>query len=300
MAKESVFKGAVGLVNTVEPHRLRYLENGFCQLAEAVNVIIDDNGSVKRRFGRSSVFNAATHSLWSKGKYCFFVSGGDLYRRMLDKTNVLVMGGVGDYPAFFEYFQNKCYMSNGVVRLIIDDSSVTNWTANVPSQMKGDSRVLGMPFQFTRMCAHAGRMFVLGDRLYQSEPGNARCFDLAAGSIPFEDAGEFASVGEGMYISHAGGVSFLQGSSKDDFESRMAYTKPIIPGTLTAIDASAIDTGIEYYGKLMIWVSSDGVCIGDSRGVVHNKTVRSLVFDKAISGAAAVMPGYYFFSLEVE
>jgi hypothetical protein len=193
-------------------------------------------------------------------------------------------------------------MSNGSVRLIIDDNSVTNWASNVPTQLKGDSRVLGMPNSFTRLCAHAGRMFVLGDdgRLKQSEPGNANCFDLAACSIPFATAGEFVSVNDGIYLSSAGGVGFLSGASKDDFEYRTSYTKPIIPGTLTVVDASDIDSGIEYYGKLAIWVSSDGVCLGDSRGVVHNKTSRSLVFDKAISGAAAVMPGYYFFSLEVE
>lgn len=302
MAKESIFKGATGLINTVEPHRLRYFENGFCQLTEAVNVIIDDAGSVKRRFGVNNVYDGPVHSLWVKGNFCFFISEGDLYRRMVDGTNVLVTGGIGNYPAFFEYFQGKCYMSNGTVRLILGESSITNWVPNIPAQLKGDSRVLGMPANFTRLCAHAGRMFVLGDdgRLWQSDPGNASCFDLATGSIPFATTGEFVSVNDGIYLSSAGGVGFLVGTSKDNFEYRTSYTKSIIPGTLTVIDASDVDTGIEYYGKLAIWVSSDGVCLGDSRGVVHNKTLRNLVFDKAISGAAAIMPGYYFFSLEVE
>lgn len=302
MAVQPIFKGATGLVNAVEAHRLRYFENGFCQLAEAVNVIIDDAGSVKRRFGISSLFEGPVHSLWSKGKYCFFISAGDLYRRTMEGTNVLVTSAVGDYPAFFALFQDKCYMANGSVKLIIDDSSVTAWTANIPTQLKGDSRVLGMLSGFTRLCTHSGRMFVLvdGNRLWQSEPGNARCFDLAAGSIPFSGVTGIISVGTGLYVSHAGGVEFIAGSSKDDFEPRSVYTKPIIPGTLSVIDGSDVDSGIEYFGKLAIWVSSDGVCLGDSRGVVHNKTSRSLVFDKAISGAAAVMPGYYFFSLEVE
>lgn len=299
--QQSIFKGATGLVNAVEPHRLRYFENGYCQLAEAVNVIIDDSGSVKRRFGVSQIFDGAVHSLWSRGEYCFFVSEGGLYRRTTAGDNVLVTSDIGDYLTFFEYFQNKCYMSNGVVRLIVDDSSVTAWTASVPAQLKGDSRVLGMPDSFTRLCAHAGRMFALEDsRLWQSEPGNARCFDLATGSIPFSGISEFVSVGTGLYISHAGGVDFAAGSSKEDFEVRNVYTKAIIPGTLSVIDAADVDSGTEYFGKLAIWVSSDGVCFGDSRGTVHNKTSRSLVFDKAISGAAAVMPGFYFFSLEVE
>lgn len=51
MATAPVFRGALGLNNVVEPHRLKYREDGFCELAEAVNVIIDDSGSVKRRFG---------------------------------------------------------------------------------------------------------------------------------------------------------------------------------------------------------------------------------------------------------
>ena len=55
MATAPVFRASRGLNNVIEPHRLGYSEDGACYFVEAVNVIVDDGGSFKRRFGKKEV-----------------------------------------------------------------------------------------------------------------------------------------------------------------------------------------------------------------------------------------------------
>lgn len=310
MASAPVFRGTTGLNNAVEAHRLKYYENGFCELAEAVNVIIDDSGSVKRRKGRKLLFDGPTHSLWSRGNFCFFISEGVLYRRTVAGANVIVHGSVGDAPMYYEMVFGKVYMSNGAMRMIVDETTVSSWVANIPVQVGSDTRVLGIPDSFTKLLVHAGRMFVVTDDkyLWQSEPGNPGCFVMSDPPLPFGAIYDFISIeapgsyssSKGIYLSCDEGVLFLEGAAKADFTRSVAYTKRAIPGTMKVVDGTDLDDGKVFDGPMAVWVSEDGVCIGDNRGKVLNKTSRSLVFDKVISGAGVVIPGQYFFSLEVE
>ena len=302
MAKAPVFRGALGLNNVVEPHRLKYREDGFCELAEAVNVIIDDSGSVKRRFGIVNLFDGPAHSLWSWGPYCFFVSEGKLYRRTEAGSNVLVHGACGDAPMHFEEFGGKVYCSNGTFRAVLYDSIIESYAASIPQQYRSDSRILGVPASFTRMCSHAGRMFVVDGRyLWESEPFNPRCFDMANGFIDFGmDITELVSVRGGIYVSTAYGVKFLGGSSKEDFVLYDAFDSPMIPGTCSKIRGDEVGAGDMAQGIGAIWTSQAGVCIGSEDGKVTCVTSRRLVFDTATTGAGVVIPGQYFFSLEVE
>ena len=252
-----------------------------------------------RRLGTLKVFDGPVHSVWARGKYCFFVSDGSLYRRIAG-ANVLVTSDIGDSQMYYELMFNKCYMSNGSVRLIVDDSSVTAWVANVPTQVQSDKRVLGIVSDFTRLCVHAGRMFVQkGNGIWQSEPGNPGCFNLGSGPMSFGELGDFVSVGNGMYVSCEDGVVFLEGAAKEDFVRKNVYSKSAIPGTLCVVNGTDIEDSQEFFGNTAAWVSSDGVCFGDARGFVKNKTSRSLEFDTASVGAAVALPGKYFFSLEV-
>jgi len=303
MATAPVFRRSLGLNNVIEAHRLVYREDGACPFAEGVNIIIDDNGSFKRRFGIEKLHDGGAHSIWSKGDFCFFISDGNLYRLLLNDSVVLVTSGVGDIPMYFEMMHGKVYCSNGFARLILTDTTVSNWIANVPSQMKDDKRVLGMISSFTKIKAHGGRFFVqTPEGICQSEPGNPACFDIANCLLPFKEVHDFVSVGSGMYLSCEDGVVFLEGYSKENFQRKVVYSRKAIPGTMTTVDGSDVgdDVTPEFYGVTAVWVSDNGVCFGDARGFVENKTSRALVFDKVLSGAGVIIPGQYFFSLEVE
>lgn len=302
MATAPVFRATSGLNNVLEPHRLQYGEDGGCPLAEAVNIIVDDGGGVRRRKGRTLKVEGACHSLWSWGPYCFFVSGGALYRYTTSGTTVQVHASCGDLPMCFEEFGGKVFCSNGTFRAILYDTTIESWGASVPTQFESDSRTLGIPSSFTRLCRHAGRMFVVdGAYLWESEPFNPGCYDLANGFMAIgEGITDLISVRGGIYLSTATRTYFLSGSSKADFVLYDAHPSPIVPGTCSKIVADEVGSGDMVQGIAAIWTSRDGVCVGSEDGKVTNVTSRRLVFDKAISGAGVVIPGQYFFSLEVE
>lgn len=300
MATAPVFRAARGLNNVIEPHRLGYSEDGACYFVEAVNVIVDDGGSFKRRFGKKEVRLGDAHSLWSSNEFCLFVSGGDLYRILPDMSVVLVTASVGDIAMCYVELAGKVYCSNGIIGLVVTDSTVTNWVASVPTKMPGDERVLGMPGYFSKMVIHGGRLFGLaGNILWQSEPGMFGCFDLANGAIPFTVVHDFVSVGSGMYVSCEDGIVYLEGTSKENFERKVVYSKGCVPGTMTVVDGSDVGDGTDFFGQTAVWVTRSGVCFGDARGFVKNKTSQYLSFNAGISGAGVGIPGQYFFSLEV-
>lgn len=301
MARVPVFRATSGLNNVLEAHLLKYGEDGGCPLAEAVNVIIDDSGSAKRRKGIVKLVDGACHSLWAKGEYCFFVSGGKLYRYM-DGSAVLVNGLCGDAEMFFAEYAGRVYCNNGTFRAILKDMTVTPWTASVPQQHASDTRTLGIPVTFGLVCSFAGRMFVVDGRyLWESEPGNPSCFDLGSGYMDFgEQVMDIVAVRGGLYVSTTTRVFFLAGSSKADFTKLEVYQQPMIAGTAKQIAGDDTGDGDNLQGICAIWASQGGVCIGSEDGKVSNVTSRKLVFDKAINGAGVVMPGQYLFSLEVE
>lgn len=302
MAQAPVFRAATGLNNVTEPHRLRYDEGGSSPLAEAVNVIIDDSGSVKRRFGIIKKADGPVHSLWAKGPYCFYVSDGKLYRYMADKTSVQVHGSCGNMPMHFAEFAGRVYCNNGSFKAMLKDMSISSWDASVPVQHKTDTRILGMPALFGQLCSFAGRMFVVdGQYLWESEPGNPGCFDLGSGYMDFgEMIVDLVAVRGGLYVSTTTRVFFLDGSSKADFRKFEVYPQPMIPGTAKQVAGDDLGQGDFLQGVCAVWVSPTGVCFGSEDGRVNNVTSRKLVFDKALYGAGVVMPGQYLFSLEVE
>lgn len=301
MATVPVFRATSGLNNVIEPHRLKYDEDGGCPLAEGVNVIIDDSGSAKRRKGIIRLVDGACHSLWAKGEYCFFVSGGKLYRYFANGSAVLVNDSCGDNEMFWAEFGGRVYCSNGTFKAVLKDTTISSWLASVPAQYAADTRTLGMPDMFSRMCSFAGRMYLVNDRyLWESEPGNPSCYDLGSGYMDFgESIVDVVAVRGGLYVSTKTRIFFLDGTSRTDFKKVEAYPLPMIAGTCGQIAGDDIGGSDMFQGLCAVWVSPNGVCFGSEEGRVSNVTSRRLTFDKALYGAGVVMPGQYLFSLEV-
>ena len=301
MAVAKVFSATSGINNVIEPHRLKYGEDGGCPLAEAVNVVVDDSGSVKRRYGIIQKVAGACHSLWAKGEYCFYISGGKLYRLMASGSSVLVDDTCGDSPMFWAEFAGRVYCNNGVFRAMLTGMTITPWVASVPVLRPTDTRTLGMPATFGRICSFAGRIFAVDDRfLWESEPGNPWCFDLGAGYMDFgETITDIVAVRGGLYVSTKTRVFFLDGSSKADFKKFEVYQYPMISGTSCQVAGDDVGGADMLQGVCAVWVSPNGVCFGSEDGRVNNVTSRKVAFDNGLYGAGVVMPGQYLFSLEV-
>lgn len=301
MAEFMLFSKALGLNNVLENGRLFYLEGGYSYLQETSDVVIDSSGSVKRRYAFDSVFDGNAHSLWSEGEFCFFVSGGVLRRVLKDMTTVVVLSGISDEPMYFVKEFGKVYASNGVNRFVITDTTVSSWDAVVPTQVSVDTRQLGMIDNFTKMCVHAGRLFVLqgGKYLWQSEPGNFHCFNISDGPLPFEEIHGFVSVETGLYVSCEKGVVFLSGANKATFEKSVAYSLPALGGNFALIDGGAAGKDGEFIKLCAVWGTERGLCTGDYRGVVRDHTSMKVSFPAPITGTIVNTGDYTILSMEV-
>ena len=301
MAKTPIFRMTSGLNNVEEEHRLEYGEDGGCPLAQAVNVVITNGGGVRVRHPKREVRAAASHSFWSRGEYAFFCSAGNLYRLMADETELLVASGVGAAEMSYDFFQGKVYLTNGFYRGIVDGLFLYPWMATIPEQADADTRQLGLPSTFSKIFAHSGRMCLVDGRyVWIGEPFNAGCFDLGAGPIsPGGEVTGFASVGDGIYLSTADGISFFRGRNRQEMIRATVHNEPMVPGTCLVTPAAALRLTNFADGLAAVWVSKSGVFAGMKTGEVVNVSDKSLVLPAATRGQACIHDGYYIFSLEV-
>lgn len=280
MATSPLFIATSGLNTALEPHRLRYGEDGGCPLVSCSNVFVDHGGGVRTRHPRSEIYGEASHSFWSYGDFAFFVSDGDLYRLYADKTSVIVASDVGDELMSFAFFLGRVYACNSVYRAIITESMVYPWVASIPQQFSSDTRVLGFPSDFSRCAVHAGRMCLIsGSKIWFSEPYCHACFDMGAGPVDLvSDISGFVSVESGVYVSNQQETFFISGGSQRDFSGMVSVFKSsIVAGTEVVLPAHEVGFD-RSLGLAAMWVSQYGVCAGTSDGVVVNLTATSLRF----------------------
>lgn len=302
MAKGTIFKMTSGLNNAVEPHMLRYGEDGGCPLASCSNVFVGHTGGVRTRSPRWPVIEDPAASFWSQGNFAFYVTGGKLYRLMSDGSSLLVSSSVGTEKLSFSLFMGRVYVCNSTFRAIIDEENVYPWMASIPSLFSSDSRILGFPAEFSRCAVHAGRMCLIdGDKVWIGEPFYHACFDMGAGPLSLgSDVSGFISVGSGFYVGNATDTYFVSGGSQRDFKGMVPVVPwPIIQGT--EVSSPVVEVGFDRdIGMAAVWVCQDGVYVGSPDGAIRNLTEGNLVFPKIISGSACIHDGYYIFSLEVQ
>jgi len=104
------FKDFTGLRNDVEPERFTEKD-----LYVANNINLDNTGKLLTRNGFIKRINGDFHSLWSNGKYCFFVVGAELHRlhENFTTTEIVRTDLTLDYYMSFSVANDVVYYSNG-------------------------------------------------------------------------------------------------------------------------------------------------------------------------------------------
>lgn len=123
-----------------------------------------------------------------------------------------------------------------------------------------------------------------GNVLYPSEHYNYELFDLRLGYAFTSVITMVAPVDDGVFIGLADKVVFLSGSSPDDFVYRVKSNSGAIPGTLVFDTAEVLGSG-QGDGKVAIWASTHGLCVGASGGAVVNLTEERFSYPVQPQGA---------------
>lgn len=122
-----LMKGATGINNVIDPTRLTIdSKTGLAELAQGVNIDIDDSFRVSRRKGYTKLSSAPTHSLFSDGGECLVISGANLCRVNNDFSltslttltapdNIMSYALIGDKTYFCNGTENgQCQVGGGV------------------------------------------------------------------------------------------------------------------------------------------------------------------------------------------
>lgn len=137
-----------GLRNVVPAERLAPSD-----LAEAVNVDVDDAGHVVRRDGYSQLLSApGAHSFWSNGREGFFVAGDGFFR--LDENYVATQLGSGltvGAEMAYEEVSGAVYHTNGLQAAVFRDGRIHGWgvpNPGLPSVAIGAGQLPAGTYQY--------------------------------------------------------------------------------------------------------------------------------------------------------
>lgn len=133
-------KAFSGLNNRLAPERL-----ATADLAQAVNVDLDNSGGIRRREGFTMLLGSGGHSLWSDGSTCLFVQGSSLVKLNPDLVTyqVLASGFVDDAPVSYHSVNGVVYYSNGQLRGAVEGGVARSWGIEPPDTLPAAVAVSG-------------------------------------------------------------------------------------------------------------------------------------------------------------
>lgn len=272
-------------INNVDPaNRLPYKRDPATyavvnDVADVVNMDIDNTHTLVARPGYSlEVSGSLMHSLWSDNETCLFVDGTRLYQLNEDYSITELFSGL-EYGArmVYENFKNRIYMTNGSMIGCLNNQVVTELTN--PGITYKNALPAG---RF--LVAFLARLYVaLRNVLYIAD---ALCdhYDVRSGYKVFpKDITMLRPVGNGGMFISAGKTWFID--QGEELSLHPVSDNDAIPYTDIVVSGEDIgDAGVQ--GKVAIWTSSTGICMGDAKGNVKNITKDKFVIGTHGRGAA--------------
>lgn len=254
-------------------------------LAEAVNVDIGNTYELSSRDGcTKKVSGTNIHSFWAKDDVAFFVDGDKLFLLGADYTVTELLSGLSTGSRMsYAQVNDRVYMTNGAYIGYYNDFTMT--------ALADPEVTYKMPLPAGQLIAyHRGKLLVAKGRVLYLADALCNHYDVRTGFRVFEhDITMLRPVDEGVYVAD-GGTWYLvekRAFADDPAEYKKEWVSGLnaIPFTDTLIDGAYVGEGVE--GNVAVWSTSEGVCMGDNKGVVKIVTPNYLMAP-AVIGAAAV------------
>jgi len=303
----NIFKSASDGLNTkVDPVRLKFdYRTGVSALAACKNISIDDTGRISRRAGYAVTDRTeAWHSLFSAGAFALGVTGNALAVIAADmsKTNLrnVTTGAKMSYVRNTDGAQDIIFYMNGYEKGRLINKVSYSWPVGTYVGPETRKSFYEAPIGHL-LCIRNLRMFIAEDKiLWYSEPGNLSSYRLSANYFGFPSRLRMVqAVKTGLWISDSESLYFLQGEiipSRLEMPTQtLVANYPAIEGTAVKIDGSRIGEGIP--GAVIVFTTSEGVCIGDGNGNLINISERKIDLPLALSGASLYRDGHYCVTL---
>jgi hypothetical protein len=284
MDSNSLFRfGAFSGINNVDrTFRMPVKESSDlrCTLRDVENIEnmdIDNVYVLSTRPGSDlKIAGTDIHSLWSDGETCLFVDGTKFYRLNEDYSITELLAGLINARMSYDKFNDRIYLTNGSYVGYYHDLSVSALTE--PTMTYKKSLPAGQ-----RIAYYRGQLFVASRNVLYVSDALCDHYDVRTGYRVFEnDITMLRAVDRGIYVAD-GRTWFISGDN--EFQKKLVSASDAVPFTDALVAGQLVKEGVE--GSCAAWVSSSGICIGDSEGNVKNVTHDKYVMeDHGIGGAA--------------
>ena len=306
MKRLTLYNGSLGLNTVLDPQRLSQGSKerpGIIELAEAVNVSIDDRGLVTLRNGYAEVVEGEFHSLFCDGGDCFVVqertSDSAIMRVRDDYSLVLVRDGLSKgLRMCFAQTNTDTFYSNGVQHGFIRGGVNNPWPVQ---QYRGpDADVdfsTSVPVANHIAFLQGGKcLLTVGPHLFiNHEPFKYGLFAPALGFIGFEsDVSMICTAQSGFFVSDQRQTWFFRKVDGGWYRYRQEAvdTSPAIEWSLAAERVLLRDIGFDLPGFGRVWLSASGVCVGTDDGMVFNVTKEKVRLPGGYSRGACLIKDY--------
>ena len=288
-----VLRAATGLCNTRDKVRLKYdLKAGTSQLAEAVNVDIDDSGRVSRNIGYTRKRSEVSHSAWSDGENCLYVSGDALFRLNSDYSRTGIRSGL-TLGARVSYTQvaGRIYYMNGFEKGFVAGVQSHPWVAGEPGVPTSNVAYSDPPLGHN-IAGAFGRVLVARDNLiFASEPAFYGRFNLAKFHGEGERITMMRPVVGGLFVGTEGKVIFYRGERWENLTRVVLANYGVLEDSSAWCQPEALN--VEVDGRLVVFSTPKGVCVGGPDGMFRNLTDDELDLPVAKRATGAVIGSRY-------
>lgn len=289
---QTLLRGTSGLNNIVDPARLKYdKETGIAELAEAVNVDIDDTGRISRRPGQTLLSSVVSHSVFCDKGDCFVAqdreSDAALYQVGTDFSLTGIRSGLtkGARVSFCQVGA-KTYYANGFQNGVITEGISAAWPTSEHVGAETVRQFYSAPVG-THLAHFAGRMWVVEDNvIWVSEPYAYGKFDKARRFFQFGSAVRMIKpVKGGVWVSDSEKTGFIAAAEK--FEAQEWLKKSPFPAHEWSENIELVSLP-DVPGLSAVWSSDEGLCIGTEDGQLIVATKNKLAYPAGASGATVV------------
>lgn len=299
----TLYKGTVGLNTVLDPQRLSQgtRDNpGIIELAQAVNVSIDDRGLASLRQGATLAAAGEFHSLFCDGGDCFVIqeraSDAALMRVNADLSTTGVRSGLTKNRRMaWGQIGGDTFYSNGLQNGFVRDGVSAAWPVGAYQGPEVDMQFAAAPAA-DHIAFMAGGQLILakGAEVYiNHEPFQYGLFNYRKGYIGFASpVSMLCPVQAGFFASDGAATWFFR---KMDgwyvYKQELVDDVPVIEGSLAHNRVHLREIKIDLPGFGRIWCSVQGLCLGTDDGMVINLTKEAVVYPTAYNYAACLVKG---------
>ena len=278
-----IFNGTTGLNTVNDPARL---PDG--DVAEIVNMRIDQSGRPSKRVGQTLLEDGSFHSLYDSKYECFVAKDRDndtaIYQISNDGTLTGIRSGL-TYQAkiCFKAYGNKVYYCNGSEQGYLFEGSSNIWSVGDYFGPSTD-RSFTVPDRLNHLEIHSGRMYSsVGSVLYWSEPFRFDLFDQVRNFISFHSNIRMVlSVAGGLFISTEWNTYFLTGNDPTKFTLVKIASFPALEWSACNEMVDGADIGFDP-GLCGLWNSVEGAILGFPSGQILNLTKEKIIYPEDVT-----------------